>query len=118
VDRERVSEIVFNDRDELAWLESLTHPRVGAHVLEWRQSLDPEVLVAVVEVPLLLRVVLVEGDPLRGACPAEIDAAHREVALAGDPLVVVTTSLQIHLLEVQRGGRGFASGSGSGGRPR
>jgi dephospho-CoA kinase len=53
VDRERVSEIVFNDRGELAWLESLTHPRVGAHVLEWRQSLDPEVPVAVVEVPLL-----------------------------------------------------------------
>jgi dephospho-CoA kinase len=53
VDRERVSEIVFNDRGELAWLESLTHPRVGAHVLEWRQSLDPEVPMAVVEVPLL-----------------------------------------------------------------
>lgn len=53
VDREKVSEIVFNDRGELAWLESLTHPRVGAHVLEWRQSLDPEVPVAVVEVPLL-----------------------------------------------------------------
>lgn len=53
VDREKVSEIVFNDRDELAWLESVTHPRVGAHVLEWRQSLDPDVAVAVVEVPLL-----------------------------------------------------------------
>ena len=53
VDRDRVSEIVFNDRDELAWLESVTHPRVGLHVLEWRQALDPEVAVAVVEVPLL-----------------------------------------------------------------
>ena len=53
VNREAVSEIVFNDRDELAWLESLTHPRVGAHVLEWRLSLDSEVPVAVVEVPLL-----------------------------------------------------------------
>jgi dephospho-CoA kinase len=53
VDREGVSAIVFNDRDELAWLEGVTHPRVGAHVLEWRQSLDPEVAVAVVEVPLL-----------------------------------------------------------------
>jgi dephospho-CoA kinase len=53
VDRDRVSEIVFNDRDELVWLESITHPRVGAHVLEWRQSLDPDVRVAVVEVPLL-----------------------------------------------------------------
>jgi dephospho-CoA kinase len=53
VDRDRVSEIVFNDRDELSWLESVTHPRVGAHVLEWRQSLGPEVQLAVVEVPLL-----------------------------------------------------------------
>jgi dephospho-CoA kinase len=53
VDRERVSEIVFNDRDELDWLESVTHPRVGAHVLEWRQNLGADVDVAVVEVPLL-----------------------------------------------------------------
>jgi dephospho-CoA kinase len=53
VDRDRVSEIVFNDRDELAWLESVTHPRVGEHVLEWRQGLDSEVPLAVVEVPLL-----------------------------------------------------------------
>jgi dephospho-CoA kinase len=53
VDREKVSEIVFNDRDELAWLESVTHPRVGIHVLEWRQNLGSEVAVAVVEVPLL-----------------------------------------------------------------
>jgi dephospho-CoA kinase len=53
VDRNRVGEIVFGDREELAWLESVTHPRVGAHVLEWRQSLGPEVEIAVVEVPLL-----------------------------------------------------------------
>jgi dephospho-CoA kinase len=53
VDRDRVSEIVFNDPEELAWLESVTHPRVGTHVLEWRQSLGPEVAIAVVEVPLL-----------------------------------------------------------------
>jgi dephospho-CoA kinase len=53
VDRDRVGEIVFADREELNWLESVTHPRVGAHVLEWRQSLGPDVEVAVVEVPLL-----------------------------------------------------------------
>jgi dephospho-CoA kinase len=53
VNRDRVGEIVFGDRDELAWLESVTHPRVGTHVLEWRQSLGPDVEVAVVEVPLL-----------------------------------------------------------------
>jgi dephospho-CoA kinase len=53
VDRDRVGAIVFHDRDELAWLETVTHPRVGAHVFEWRQSLGPDVPVAVVEVPLL-----------------------------------------------------------------
>jgi dephospho-CoA kinase len=77
VDRDQVSEIVFNDRDELAWLEGVTHPRVGAHVLEWRQSLDPEVAVAVVEVPLLFEaamedafdatVAVVADDALRDA---------------------------------------------------
>jgi dephospho-CoA kinase len=53
VDRDRVGEIVFADRDELAWLESITHPRVGAHVLDWRQNLGADAEVAVVEVPLL-----------------------------------------------------------------
>ena len=77
VDRERVSEIVFNDGDELAWLEAVTHPRVGAHVIEWRQSLDPHVRVAVVEVPLLFEaamedafdatVAVVAADELRDA---------------------------------------------------
>jgi dephospho-CoA kinase len=53
VDRDKVGEIVFADRDELSWLESVTHPRVGVHVLEWRQGLGSEVEIAVVEVPLL-----------------------------------------------------------------
>ncbi|MFL5908009.1 MAG: dephospho-CoA kinase [Solirubrobacterales bacterium] len=53
VDREKVGQIVFEDRGELDWLESVLHPRVGAHVIEWRQNLGPDVEVAVVEVPLL-----------------------------------------------------------------
>jgi dephospho-CoA kinase len=53
VDRDRVGEIVFADRSELDWLEGVLHPRVGAHVLQWRQELGPGVEVAVVEVPLL-----------------------------------------------------------------
>jgi dephospho-CoA kinase len=53
VDREKVAAIVFQDPEELRWLESQLHPRVGAHVVEWRQALAPEVEVAVVEVPLL-----------------------------------------------------------------
>jgi dephospho-CoA kinase len=77
IDREKVSEIVFNDPDELAWLESVTHPRVGAHVVEWRQSLGPDIAVGVVEVPLLFEaamedafdatVAIVADDELRDA---------------------------------------------------
>jgi dephospho-CoA kinase len=53
IDRDLVGEIVFNDPEQLAWLESVTHPRVGAHVLAWRRRLSSDVRVAVVEVPLL-----------------------------------------------------------------
>ena len=56
IDRGRVAEIVFRDRDKLALLESVLHPRVGAEYLRWREQLDrlpnpPEVCVT--EVPLL-----------------------------------------------------------------
>lgn len=53
VDRKRVGQIVFDDPDELRWLESLTHPKVGQKVVEWRESLGPGAELAVVEVPLL-----------------------------------------------------------------
>ena len=53
LDRGRVAEIVFRDPDELAWLESQLHPRVGGRIAEWRAGLDPDVELAAVEVPLL-----------------------------------------------------------------
>ena len=53
VERARVGEIVFGRPEELAWLESVLHPLVGARIVEWRQSLPAETSVAVVEVPLL-----------------------------------------------------------------
>jgi dephospho-CoA kinase len=53
VERARVGEIVFVRSDELAWLESVLHPLVGARIVEWRQSLPAGTSVAVVEVPLL-----------------------------------------------------------------
>ncbi len=56
VDRKRVGEIVFADRDELEWLETLLHPRVVAEQARVREELarspDPPAIVAV-EVPLL-----------------------------------------------------------------
>jgi dephospho-CoA kinase len=73
VDRDQVAEIVFDDRDELAWLEGITHPRVGAHVLEWRQGLDPGVAVAVVEVPLLFEAAMEDAFDATVAVVADDD---------------------------------------------
>jgi dephospho-CoA kinase len=86
VDRDKVGEIVFADRDELAWLESVTHPRVGAHVLEWRQGLGPDVEIAVVEVPLLFEAAMEDAFDATLAVIAEDeirDARLRERGQAG-----------------------------------
>ncbi|MGZ5358709.1 MAG: dephospho-CoA kinase [Solirubrobacterales bacterium] len=53
VDRAKVAELVFGKTEELSWLESELHPRVGAAVAAWREGLGPGVEIAVVEVPLL-----------------------------------------------------------------
>jgi dephospho-CoA kinase len=51
IDRKRIGEIVFANRDELAWLESLLHPRVVAEQARWRSEQTASLVV--VEVPLL-----------------------------------------------------------------
>lgn len=53
VDRDRVGAIVFERHEELRWLESQLHPRVGGRVAEWRMGLPEDTPLAVVEVPLL-----------------------------------------------------------------
>jgi dephospho-CoA kinase len=57
--RSEVAQIVFRDRDELAWLEALLHPLVVRAYLEWRDELgrrpEPPGL-CVTEVPLLYEV--------------------------------------------------------------
>jgi dephospho-CoA kinase len=53
VDRGAVGTIVFEDPDELAWLEREVHPLVGDRIGSWLGSLPPQTEVAVVEVPLL-----------------------------------------------------------------
>jgi dephospho-CoA kinase len=59
IDRSRVADRVFGDRDALAWLEGLLHPKVSAEYLTWREQLGrlenpPEVCAT--EVPLLFEV--------------------------------------------------------------
>ena len=61
LDRSRVAEIVFRDSDELSWLESQLHPRVGQAIAEWREGLDHDAELAVVEVPLLFESGMEEG---------------------------------------------------------
>jgi dephospho-CoA kinase len=53
VDRTKVGEIVFADPEQLKWLEAQIHPLVGERIGNWLGSLDDDVEVAVVEVPLL-----------------------------------------------------------------
>jgi dephospho-CoA kinase len=88
IDRNKVGEIVFGDPGELAWLESVMHPRVGVHVLEWREALGPDVELAVVEVPLLFEaamenafdatVAVIADDEIRDARLRERDHAGLE----------------------------------------
>src|SRR4029079_13495568 len=39
IDRHALATVVFNDRDALAWLESILHPLVSAEYLQWREQL-------------------------------------------------------------------------------
>jgi dephospho-CoA kinase len=55
-DRAKIAEIVFNDPDQLEWLEELLHPRVVEENLRWRakqESRDDAPALSVTEVPLL-----------------------------------------------------------------
>lgn len=59
LDRAAIATVVFNDREQLAWLEELLHPLVAQEYLTWREQLGalPEPpTVAVTEVPLLYEV--------------------------------------------------------------
>jgi dephospho-CoA kinase len=53
VDRNRISEIVFADPEQLTWLEQQIHPLVGARTAAWLAALPAETEIAVIEVPLL-----------------------------------------------------------------
>ena len=55
-DRAKIAEIVFNDPDQLDWLEELLHPRVVQENLTWRdeqEARDDPPALTVTEVPLL-----------------------------------------------------------------
>jgi dephospho-CoA kinase len=88
IDRSRVAERVFGDREALEWLERLLHPKVSAEYLRWREQLaelpDPPA-VTVTEVPLLYEV----GGATRFdkvvvvTAPTKLREARSSVSLAG-----------------------------------
>ena len=97
IDRHAVGQIVFEDREALAWLEGLLHPRVSAEYMAWREALaalpDPPV-VAATEVPLLYEVggekrfdavVVITAPPeIRRERARIVSPAEREVRLIPD----------------------------------
>jgi len=85
VDRDRVAEIVFGRPEELAWLESQVHPRVGEAVLAWRSELDPEVPVAVIEVPLLFEAAMEGAFDETLAVVASDETRERRLTERGQP---------------------------------
>jgi dephospho-CoA kinase len=59
VDRGAIAELVFSDREALAWLEGLLHPLVVQEYLSWREELGRQEVppaVCATEVPLLYEV--------------------------------------------------------------
>jgi dephospho-CoA kinase len=90
-DRARIGEIVFADPEQLAWLESLLHPRVVREYQAWREEQTAAVTVA--EIPLLYEtggerrfdhVVVITAPPEVRAGRTRIDAAPREARLVPD----------------------------------
>jgi dephospho-CoA kinase len=92
VDRKRIGEIVFADREELLWLEALLHPRAAAEQARWRD--DQTAPLVVVEVPLLYEtgaearfdavVVITAPEELRAARSTVLDFADRQERLITD----------------------------------
>jgi len=102
VDRGRVAEIVFERPDELRWLESQLHPRVGEAVLEWRQALGDDVDVAVVEVPLLFEAAMEGAFDATAAVIAADPVREERLAARGQPGLAGRESRQLDQEEKAR----------------
>jgi dephospho-CoA kinase len=76
-DRTAIGTLVFNDPDELAWLEAQVHPLVRDEITEWSARVTSPIGVAVVEVPLLF-----EGDLAGGFDATVAIVADEEVRRA------------------------------------
>jgi dephospho-CoA kinase len=102
VDRQKVGEIVFGDPEELAWLESVMHPRVGARVLGWRQDLGPGVEIAVVEVPLLFEAAMEDAFDATIAVVADDEIRDARLRERGQPGLAGREERQLDQAEKER----------------
>ena len=97
LDRATIGAIVFQDREQLAWLEELLHPLVSAAYLRWRELLGEAPhppAICVTEVPLLYEtggetlfdavVAITASGDVRGARGGPTDMAQREERLIDD----------------------------------
>jgi dephospho-CoA kinase len=96
VDRALVGEIVFERPEELAWLESELHPRVGERIEAWRGALDSSTEFAVVEVPLLFEAAMADAFDVTVAVVAEEETRRRRAAERGQALVEERAARQLH----------------------
>lgn len=87
VDRARVGEIVFERPEELTWLESELHPRVGERIAAWRSALGSETSFGVVEVPLLFEASMEGAFDVTVAVIADEDARRERAQRRGHALV-------------------------------
>lgn len=95
VDRGRVGAIVFDSAEELAWLEALLHPLVGERVAEWGAELDPEVRLAVVEVPLLFETGMHEAFDAVVAVVADDETRASRAGVRGTDLLEARSERQL-----------------------
>jgi dephospho-CoA kinase len=96
IDRARVGEIVFEQPEELAWLEAELHPRVGERIESWRRSLDSAARFAVVEVPLLFEAAMADAFDVTVAVVADDEIRRRRAQERGHALIEERAARQLH----------------------
>ncbi len=95
VDRARVGEIVFGSREELSWLESVLHPRVGERVAEWRSAVGADAPLAVVEVPLLFETAMEGAFDATVAVVADDETRASRAGVRGTELLEARSDRQL-----------------------
>lgn len=78
---------MFDAPEELAWLESLLHPLVGARVAEWRAGIGADVALGVVEVPLLFEAAMEDAFDVTVAVVADDETRAGRAGLRGTELL-------------------------------